>query len=235
MVGIFSKDCYISFLKEVANFITNDNYDINKVKEPFTKYISESNEAFDLFASKLPVVKEELEADLDFFMISDPAILSKEEVIYAYPGFKAICCYRIAHALYEIGLKLEARMISELAHSLTGIDIHPAARIASPFFIDHGTGIVIGETTEISSHVKMYQGVTLGALSLSNIEKVKGKKRHPTIEENVTIYACASILGDVTIGNDSVIGANVFLTEDVASFMKVTIGKPDLVIKEKNH
>ena len=232
MDRVWGRECYIEFLKDVAGYLTK-NCDTNVVDKAFLSYISEDQDKLKTFKARLPKIKEELKKDLDFFMESDPAIYSREEVVCAYPGYKAIACYRIAHILYENDLKLCARIITELAHSITGIDIHPAASISSPFFIDHGTGIVIGETTVIESGVKLYQGVTLGALSLSNIEKIKNTKRHPTIKKNVTIYSCASILGDVTIGESSTIGANVFLTEDVASGMKVTIAKPILVIKEK--
>ena len=166
-------------------------------------------------------------------MDSDPAVDSREEVILAYPGFKAIRYYRIAHELYLLNEKLFARIISEEAHFLTGIDIHPACKIDSPFFIDHGTGIVIGETTEIGHHVRLYQGVTLGALSLKDPTKVRGVKRHPTIGNNVIIYANASILGgDVIIGDNVVIGGNVFLTESIPANHKVLIQNPKLnVIK----
>lgn len=232
MDKVWGRESYIEFLKDVAKYLTKD-CDTNVVDKSFLSYISKDEDKLALFKESLPKIKEELNQDLDFFMESDPAIYSREEVVCAYPGYKAIACYRIAHILYENDLRLCARIITELAHSITGIDIHPAANISSPFFIDHGTGIVIGETTIIESGVKLYQGVTLGALSLSNIEKIKNTKRHPTIKKNVTIYSCASILGDVTIGESSTIGANVFLTEDVASGMKVTIAKPILVIKEK--
>lgn len=232
MDKVWGRESYIEFLKDVAKYLTKD-CDINVVDKSFLLYISKDEDKLALFKESLPKIKEELNQDLDFFMESDPAIYSREEVVCAYPGYKAIACYRIAHILYESDLKLCARIITELAHSITGIDIHPAASISSPFFIDHGTGIVIGETTIIESGVKLYQGVTLGALSLSNIEKIKNTKRHPTIKKNVTIYSCASILGDVVIGEGSIIGANVFLTESVNSGMKVTIAKPILVIKEK--
>ena len=234
MVNIFSRDCYISFLKEVALYLTDkcDNFD--GIKVPFLLYICSDIDKFYKFTLELPKVKEELKADLEFFMISDPAINYKDEVIYAYPGYKAIVCYRIAHILFKNDIKLSARILSEISHSLTGIDIHPGAQIKSPFFIDHGTGIVIGETTVIDSYVKLYQGVTLGAYSLANVEAVRGVKRHPTIGKNVTIYSCASILGDITIGSNSIIGANVFLTESVPESMKVSISKPLLIIKEKS-
>ena len=233
MVGIYNKDCYSCFLKETTNYLTGSETSLEEIKKSFLANISDDKEYLDSFISKIDIIKKELKDDLEFYMISDPAIDSSEEVVLAYPGYKAITCYRIAHVLHEIGLNVQARLISELAHSATGIDIHPAAKIGTPFFIDHGTGIVIGETTIIGSRVKIYQGVTLGALSLENATSLRGIKRHPTIEDNVTIYACASILGDITIGANCTIGANVFLTESVVPDQKVTIGKPTLVFNDK--
>ena len=233
MVGIYNKDNYVCFLKETIDFLTKDTSNLDKIKSSFLLCIDNNQEKLDEFTCKLPFIKEQLKEDLDFFMISDPAIDSKDEVVLAYPGYKAITCYRIAHILHEIGYRLQARLVSELAHSSTGIDIHPAAKIKSPFFIDHGTGTVIGETAVIGARVKLYQGVTIGALSLENAARLKGIKRHPTIEDCVTIYACATILGDITIGKNCTIGANVFLTESVQSNVRITIGKPQLVIKEK--
>ena len=233
MLGIYNKNCYSCFLKETTNYLTKNENSLDKVKESFLNNIINDVTFLDKFLEKIDTIKKELKEDLDFYMISDPAIDSSEEVVLAYPGYKAITCYRIAHVLRETGLKVQARLISELAHSATGIDIHPAAKIGTPFFIDHGTGIVIGETTIIGSRVKLYQGVTLGALSLENATSLRGVKRHPTIEDNVTIYACASILGDIVIGKNCTIGANVFLTDNVAPNQKVTIGKPTLVFKDK--
>ena len=166
-------------------------------------------------------------------MDSDPAVESAEEIKIAYPGYKAIVIYRLSHILYGLGYKVEARIISELGHSKTGIDIHPAAEIGYPFFIDHGTGIVIGETASVGKKVKLYQGVTLGALSINNASSLRGIKRHPSIGDNITIYANASILGPIQVGDNVVIGGNVFLTEDVPSNTQVSIGKPVLVYKSK--
>ena len=233
MVSVFSKDCYVCFLKETVNYLLDNKDNLLEIKKSFLSYIDKDEEKFNTFSKRLPIIKEELKDDLDFFMISDPAINSKEEVIWSYPGYRAITCYRIAHSLYSDDLFIQARMISELAHSLTGIDIHPGAKIASPFFIDHGTGIVIGQTSIINRYVKLYQGVTLGALSLADAQKMKNVKRHPTIGNHVTIYSCASILGDITIGDNVTIGANVFLIESVGPNMKVTIGKPSLTFSEK--
>ena len=211
-------------------FFNEDN--LKDVKEFFFLAIEGDEKKYKEFEAVLPSLKEAYNADLKFFMESDPAADSEEEIILAYPGYKAISCYRIAHEIYKLGYKLQARMIAEGAHSITGIDIHPAANLASPLFIDHGTGIVIGETTISGKNVKIYKGVTLGALSLKDGSKIKGVKRHPTIGNNVIIYAGASILGDITIGDDVTIGSNVFITESIPSNVKVTFSKPSLVITE---
>ena len=211
-------------------FFDEDNLD--QIKEQFFLVIDKNEEKFKQFEAVLPSLKEACNADLKFFMESDPAADSEEEIILAYPGYKAISCYRIAHEIYKLGYKLQARMITEGAHSITGIDIHPGAQLASPLFIDHGTGIVVGETTITGKNVKIYQGVTLGALSLKDGSKIKGVKRHPTIGNNVIIYAGASILGNVSIGNDVTIGSNVFITESIPDNVKVTFSKPTLVITE---
>jgi serine O-acetyltransferase len=146
----------------------------------------------------------------------DPAAYNKDEIIYSYPGLYAILVNRLAHELFLLGVPLIPRVMTEHAHSKTGIDIHPGATIGKYFFIDHGTGIVIGETTEIGDNVKIYQGVTLGALSTRGGQSLRNKKRHPTIEDNVTIYSNASVLGgDTVIGHDSIIGGSTFITESV--------------------
>jgi serine O-acetyltransferase len=164
----------------------------------------------------------------------DPAAKSYDEVIFSYPGLFAVSVYRMAHELWEQGVPFIPRIMSEYAHSLTGIDIHPGAHIGESFFIDHGTGVVVGETTEIGKHVRLYQGVTLGALSLPRDagELFRNKKRHPTIEDDVIIYAGATILGGETvIGARSVIGGNVWLTESVPPDTRVFMKKPELVFK----
>ena len=159
---------------------------------------------------------EDLQKDLDFFYESDPASEDKDEIVIAYPGYYAIIYYRIAHILYGLGIMYVPRIITEIAHSDTGIDIHPGCKIGVPFFIDHGTGIVIGETSEIGNYVKMYHGVTLGALSLKDGRELANKKRHPTIKDYVTIYAGASILGGETVIEERVtIGSNVFIVNSV--------------------
>lgn len=162
----------------------------------------------------IPTILEQLNQDAEFILANDPAAKSLEEVYLSYPGFYAIATYRLSHALLQFGLPLVPRLMTECAHSSTGIDINPGAQIDVPFFIDHGTGIVIGETCVIKSHVKIYQGVTLGAHSVN--KEMQQVKRHPTIEEGVTIYANATILGGQTIvGKNTTIGGNVWLTKSV--------------------
>ncbi len=181
------------------------------------------------FLGRIPKIREYLDTDIDALFDGDPAAESKEEVIISYPGLYAVSVHRFAHELYLMKVPILPRIMSEHAHSVTGIDINPGAVIGKYFFIDHGTGIVIGETTEIGEHVKLYQGVTLGALSTRGGRKLNGRKRHPTIEDNVTIYSGASILGgDTVIGANSVIGGNVFLTHSVPSGTKVNVKNQEL-------
>lgn len=172
------------------------------------------------FFKALPQLHKKLTEDTTAMYEGDPAAKSKREVVRTYPGFYAIAAYRIAHALQELGVQGIPRIITEQAHSKTGIDIHPAAQIGSYFCIDHGTGIVIGETAVIGDHVKLYQGVTLGALSVSKEDAQK--KRHPTLEDHVIVYAGATILGGETvIGHDSIIGGNVWLTRSLPANSKI--------------
>jgi serine O-acetyltransferase len=190
------------------------------------------------FFSKLPVLYEQIDQDITAMYEGDPAAKSRSEVIRTYPGFYAIAAYRVAHALHVLGVREIPRIITEHAHSKTGIDIHPGARIGHHFCIDHGTGVVIGETAQIGNHVKIYQGVTLGALSVSKEDAVK--KRHPTLEDHVVVYAGATILGGETvIGRESVVGGNVWLTRSIPPHSKVyyqsrmyngDTGQTDLVI-----
>ena len=173
------------------------------------------------FLEKLPSVLEKLKRDAEYILENDPASNSIEEVYLGYPGFYAIAIYRLSHELYLLDMLLFSRLMSEYAHQITGTDIHAGATIASPFFIDHATGIVIGETTVIEKNVKLYQGVTLGALSVS--KHMKNSKRHPTVEKNVRIYANATILGGETvIGKESVIGGNTWITKSIPEKSLVT-------------
>ena len=183
----------------------------------------------------LPEIRNIMKKDVVAAYDGDPAAASLDEIILSYPGIKAITIQRIAHVLYEQKVPLIPRMLGEYAHAVTGIDIHPGAHLGKGVFIDHGTGVVIGETATIGDNVKIYQGVTLGALSFPKDacgKIIKGAKRHPTIEENVTIYAGATILGDIVIGKGSVIGGNVWLTQDLEPGSKVTIASPDLTIRK---
>jgi serine O-acetyltransferase len=186
------------------------------------------------FIGELPNLRILLSKDVRAAFEGDPAAGSYDEIIFCYPGLLAITVHRISHQLYNQKISLMPRIMSEYVHGLTGIDIHPGARIGESFFIDHGVGVVIGETTVIGDRVRVYQGVTIGALSLPKnaVEKLRGKKRHPTIEDDVIIYAGATILGGETvIGAGSVIGGNVWLTESVPAQTEVFIKKPDLVVK----
>jgi serine O-acetyltransferase len=190
------------------------------------------------FLEKLPELRSMLSEDIKAAYCGDPAAVSTEEVILSYPCVLAIATYRIAHELYLDGVPLIPRIMTEYMHSQTGIDIHPGAKIGKSFFIDHGTGVVIGETAEIGDNVKLYQGVTLGALSFPKDKKgniIKGRKRHPTIGNNVIIYSGATLLGpDAVIGDNVVIGGNVWLTTPVASGTKITLAAPELKYKKEN-
>jgi len=187
--------------------------------------------------TQLPKIRELLKGDVGAAFDGDPAAKSYEEIVISYPCITAIATYRIAHELYLKQVPLIPRIMTECAHAKTGIDIHPGAKIGKNFFIDHGTGVVVGETTVIGDNVKIYQGATLGALSFPKDERgriIKGGKRHPTIEDNVTIYAEATILGDVVIGKGTVIGGNVWIKESVPAGVTVSTPNPDLVyIKHK--
>jgi serine O-acetyltransferase len=183
----------------------------------------------------IPGIRQTLASDVRAAFEGDPAAKSHDEIIFSYPGLYAISVYRVSHLLFKLGVPMLPRIMTEHAHSITGIDIHPGARIGPRFVIDHGTGVVIGETTEIGSNVRIYQGVTLGALSLPQEagEKLRGKKRHPTIEDDAIIYSGATILGgDTVIGARSVVGGNVWLTESIPADTTVVLETPKLVIKK---
>lgn len=186
-------------------------------------------ELVDKFFDEIPLIYTRLMQDAQMYDRCDPASYCKEEVILCYPGFYAVMIYRLAHVLYNLGVPILPRVISEYAHSQTGIDIHPGATIGKDFYIDHGTGIVIGETTIIGNNVKIYQGVTLGATYVD--KGLSGVRRHPKIENNVIIYAGSTILGgDTIIGHDTVIGGNVWLTESVPPNSRV-YHRPEIIIK----
>ena len=196
----------------------------------------DAKEIVDDFVAALPEVRRLVETDVQAAYDGDPAATSRMEVVMAYPGLYAVTIHRLAHVLYKLKVPIIPRVMSELAHSKTGIDIHPGATIGERFFIDHGTGVVIGETTVIGRNVRLYQGVTLGGLSFdkdANGALVKGLKRHPNIEDNVVIYANATILGgNTTIGHDSEIGGNVWIKESVPPNSRVYNKPPAPVIKK---
>ena len=207
-------------LKYVPSYEKADNEVIEQAAERIT---------FD-FLDTVPKIREYIETDIQAAYDGDPAAYNKDEIISSYPGLYATFVNRVAHELYLLGVPLIPRIMTEHAHSLTGIDIHPGTTIGKYFFIDHGTGIVIGETTVIGDNVKIYQGVTLGALSTRGGQKLKNKKRHPTISDNVTIYSGASILGGETvIGKDVVIGGNAFITTSVPAGAKVSVKSQELM------
>ena len=192
--------------------------------------INETSQCITLdFFRRMPYVRDFIETDVQATLDGDPAAYNEDEIIFSYPGIYAITVHRLAHELHQLGVPIIPRIMSEYAHSRTGIDIHPGAQIGRYFFIDHGTGIVIGETTTIGSHVKVYQGVTLGALSTQGGRRLKNSKRHPTIEDNVTIYSGASILGgDTVVGAGSVVGGNVFLTRSIAPGTRISVRNQEL-------
>ena len=187
------------------------------------------------FISIIPTIKEKLGTDIEAAYNGDPAAYSKAEIIVSYPGIYAGMVHRMAHELYLLSVPLIPRIMSEHAHTVTGIDIHPGATIGKYFFMDHGTGIVIGETTVIGDNVKLYQGVTLGALSTKGGQSIKGVKRHPTLSDNVTVYSGASILGgDTVIGEGVVIGGNAFVIKSVPEGTRVSVKNPELQYKNKS-
>ena len=184
------------------------------------------------FISRLPEIQALLLKDVQAGFDGDPAAKSKEEIIFSYPGFYAIYIYRLAHVLYLEEVPFIPRIMTEYGHGATGIDINPGATIGEYFFIDHGTGVVIGETTEIGNYVKLYQGVTLGALSTRKGQELSGVKRHPTIGDRVTIYSNSTVLGGETvIGENTIVGGNTFITESISADTKVSAKNPELVIK----
>ena len=208
--------------------------EINAKKKDEKSIVKRAEEIAAHFISEIPNVTETLYCDIKATLDGDPAAKSYDVIVLTYPGIEAIFVYRLAHVLYEKSVPLIPRMMTEYAHSKTGIDINPGATIGRSFVIDHGTGIVIGETTVIGEHVSIYQGVTLGAISLKNSRSLVGKKRHPTICDNVTVYAGATILGGETvIGEGAVIGSSVFLTSSVDPFVTVAMEKPKLRLIKK--
>ncbi|CAM1373574.1 serine O-acetyltransferase EpsC [Tenacibaculum xiamenense] len=196
--------------------------------------IENAESVWEVYQQSFCEIREKLDLDAQAFERTDPACKSLGEVYLAYPGFHAIAVHRLSHELYKINLPILPRMMSEYAHGLTGTDIHPGATIGDSFFIDHATGIVIGETTVIKNNVKIYQGVTLGGLQVK--KELASVKRHPTIENNVTIYANATILGgNVVVGSDSIIGANVCVTDSVPEGSIVTYESENKITTRKSY
>lgn len=222
---------YDKMMNQIKTAFINKNEN-NLTEEQITE---KSYEICNRFFEKLPSIQLMLLKDVQAAYDGDPAAKSKEEIIFSYPGLLAIFVYRIAHEFYVEKVPFIPRIMTEYAHSRTGIDINSGAVIGEYFFIDHGTGVVIGETTNIGNNVKLYQGVTLGALSTRSGQLLSNTKRHPTIEDNVTIYSGASILGGETvIGEGSVIGGNSFITESIPPNTKVSVTTPKLNISEKS-
>ncbi len=217
--------------EQVANSIRHDCFRYDKLCTDCAERGQKI--AMDVIES-IPSIRTILATDVTAAYAGDPAAQSHDEIIFSYPGMFAVMVYRVAHKLFEHHVPLLPRIMTEYAHSITGIDIHPGAEIGERFVIDHGTGVVVGETTEIGKNVRIYQGVTLGALSLPPEagEKLKGKKRHPTIEDDVIIYSGATILGgDTVIGARSIVGGNVWLTTSVPPDTRVLMEKPKLIYK----
>jgi serine O-acetyltransferase len=226
-LGAKMSEIYEGFSEQIAKSLRHECVGAHKVCD---RCMSRGREETIAFMRKLPKIRTLLRADVQSALKNDPAAGSIDEIIFSYPGIRAITIYRIAHELYHQRIPVLPRIMTEYAHTVTGIDIHPGAHIGEHFFIDHGTGVVIGETSIIGDHVKIYQGVTLGALSLPRDETgdvLRGTQRHPTVEDNVTIYSGATILGGQTvIGSGSVVGGNVWLTGSIPSGTKVVIEPP---------
>lgn len=220
--------------EQISNSIIHD---CSRLEENCSECIDRGQAETITFLEKIPMIRSLLASDVRAAYDGDPAAKSFDEIIFSYPGIFALTVYRVAHELHQQGISILPRIMTEYAHSAVGIDIHPGAKIGKALFIDHGTGVVIGETCEIGDNVRIYQGVTLGSLSFPRDESgeiIRGKKRHPTIEDNVIIYSNATILGgDTVIGARSVIGGSVWITRSVPPDTKVLIEEPHLVFKGK--
>ena len=228
-IGKQTTDLYEKVSEQITMAI---RHDCRRNGLPCTNCEERSNKLALSFIESLPKITALLATDIRAALRGDPATKSPDEVIFCYPGLLATLIFRIAHELFLLDIPIIPRIITEYAHSLTGIDIHPGATIGPGFFIDHGTGVVIGETTIIGKNVRLYQGVTLGALSLPRDagQKLRNQKRHPTIEDDVIIYSNTTILGGKTvIGESSIIGGNIWITESVATKTKVLLKRPELI------
>ncbi len=231
-LSFFIEEIEFQLTRQIAGVLRGQQDDGN-VDEPAVR--REALRIVLAFLHRIPALRELVNTDLEATFDGDPAAKSMEEIVLAYPGLLAITIYRIAHELFLLRVPLIPRMMTEYAHGRTGVDIHPGATIGRYFFIDHATGVVIGETSVIGEHVKIYQGVTIGALSTRGGQKLKEVKRHPTIEDNVTIYSGASILGGETvIGRNSVIGGNSFITRSIKPNTRVSIKNQELQIDERD-
>ncbi len=235
------KNDVIEFIEHLQKHLFNDTFesdqDLDYIETKLNYFLSKlniTNYSANDFINNLKNIKEMLLLDLQATYNNDPAADSLDEIIITYPGFYATMTYRLAHELFIHKIPILPRLMTEIAHSQTGIDIHPGATIGKYFFIDHGTGIVIGETTTIGNYVRIYQGVTLGALSLEHPSELRNQKRHPAILDNVIIYAGASILGGNTIiGNNVTIGSNVFITSSIPDNTVVRFKEANYLIKQK--
>lgn len=231
-MSMLLEDALFNLIKQ-TNLVLKQ--DMRYKEMPSDKIEKISREKILIFMEKIPLIREYLNTDIEAAYLGDPAAYSKEEIIFSYPGLYAIFVNRIAHQLYKLDIPVIPRIMTEYAHGLTGIDIHPGAAIGKYFFIDHGTGVVIGETTIIGDNVKIYQGVTLGALSTNGGQKLKNIKRHPTLGNNVTVYSGTSILGgDTVIGNNVVIGGNCFIISSVSEGSKVVMKPFEMIYKWYN-
>jgi serine O-acetyltransferase len=219
-------------LKSLQKDLRHLQYSLNELLLPLMNgHETKADEVVTLFFDRLPEIYRKLTMDADTFLLSDPAAKGREEIIMTYPGFLATMVYRIAHELYLMDIPLLPRILSEFVHGRTGIDIHPGAKIGDNFFIDHGTGVVIGETAEIGDNVKIYQGVTLGALFVE--KNLSETKRHPTIQDNVILYSGCTILGGKTvIGHHSIVGGNAWLTESIDPY-SVVYHKSQVIVRDK--
>lgn len=228
-MSMLLEDALFNLIKQ-TNLVLKQ--DMRYKEMPSDKIEKISREKILIFMDKIPLIREYLNTDIEAAYLGDPAAYSKEEIIFSYPGLYAIFVNRIAHQLYKLDIPVIPRIMTEYAHGLTGIDIHPGASIGKYFFIDHGTGVVIGETTIIGDNVKIYQGVTLGALSTNGGQKLKNIKRHPTLGNNVTVYSGTSILGgDTVIGNNVVIGGNCFIISSASEGSKVVMKPFEMIYK----
>ena len=226
-LSVLIEDTMIHLVKQIARVYESMGQTPESAKEHAEKLSLQ-------FFNAIPQVRSLVQTDLQAAYDGDPAATGMAEIIFAYPGLYAITVYRLAHVLHSLNVPILPRIMTEHAHSVTGIDIHPGATVGEYFFIDHGTGIVVGETTVIGNNVKIYQGVTLGGLSTRGGQSLRGKRRHPTIGDNVTIYANASILGGETvIGHDCVIGANSFITQSVPPCTRVSLKNQEVEMRKR--